>query len=244
MGNAQIPSASPVHPVSLQGFFISAKETTQSEWYEIMNTLPSSAYGSGPEFPVYQVSWYDAIVYCNKKSISEGLNPVYALNAVTNPDSWGTIPTTSNPDWNAITCNWDANGYRLPTEAEWEFASRGGTWSIGYDFSGSNRVGNVAWYLNNSSNLTHQTATKQKNEAGIYDMSGNVYEWCWDWVAPYENVSQNNPTGPVSGTAKSIRGGSFLNDTQNCLSTFRNELSPESRINYTGFRIIRKVLIY
>lgn len=244
MGNAQFPSSTPVHSVSLQGFFISAKETTQNEWYEVMNTIPSSSHGSGPEFPVYQVSWYDALVYCNKKSINEGLSPVYALNGVTNPDSWGTIPTTSNPEWNAITCNWNANGYRLPTEAEWEFASRGGTWSENYEYAGSNRIGNVAWYLNNSANITHQTATKQMNEAGIYDMSGNVYEWCWDWYAPYENVSQTNPTGPDSGTTRSIRGGSFLNEPQNCLSTFRLDLSPESRLNYTGFRIVRKVLLY
>ena len=127
--------------------------------------------------------------------------------------------------------------FRLPTEAEWEYAARGGNKSQGYQYAGSNNFDEVAWYGGNSGNQTHDVGTKRPNELGIYDMSGNVWEWCSDWYGDYNSASQTNPTGPSSGTYRVLRGGSWNYNVRLCRVSYRSYLNPANRINYCGLRL-------
>ena len=131
--------------------------------------------------------------------------------------------------------------FRLPTEAEWEYAARGGNKSRGYKYSGSNTIGDVAWYHSNSSSMTHQVGTKAPNELGIYDMSGNVWEWCSDWYGDYSSSSQTNPTGPTSGSDRVCRGGSWGSNAQGCRVAFRGINTPDFRHDYLGFRLVMPI---
>ena len=129
--------------------------------------------------------------------------------------------------------------FRLPTEAEWEFAARGGNNSNHYQYSGSNELGDVAWYSGNSGDKTHVVATKQPNELGLYDMSGNVWEWCSDYYDNYSSSSQTNPTGPNSGSYRVFRGGGWFNNARNCRSSIRNYYTPDnSSFNDLGLRLV------
>ena len=128
--------------------------------------------------------------------------------------------------------------FRLPTEAEWEFAARGGRSSRGYQYSGSSNLGDVAWYDDNSSNTTHPVKTKSPNELGIYDMSGNVWEWCSDWFGSYSSSSQTNPKGPSTGSGRVCRGGGWNGSARYCRSAFRNYYTPSFRDNGLGLRLV------
>ena len=127
--------------------------------------------------------------------------------------------------------------FRLLTEAEWEYAAHGGNKSHGYKYAGSNTIGDVAWYNSNSGDKTHEVATKQPNELGLYDMSGNVYEWCQDWYGDYSNSSQTNPTGTSTGSRRVIHGGSWFNDAEYCRSSNRNDGGPTRRDDILGLRL-------
>ena len=210
----------PIHSVTVSDFSISKYEVTQREWQEIMGNNPSSFKGNN--LPVESVSWYDAIEYCNRRSEKEGLQPAYRGSG------------------NNITCDWNANGYRLPTEAEWEYAARGGNGSPGnYTYSGSNSIDTVAWYAGNSGKRTQPVGMKAANSLGIYDMSGNVWEWCWDWYGSYSSGSQTDPRGAVSGDRRVKRGGSWDLSAGYLRSAYRGYNGPYSRINYLGFRLVR-----
>jgi formylglycine-generating enzyme required for sulfatase activity len=139
-----------------------------------------------------------------------------------------------------ITCDWTANGYRLPTEMEWMFAARGGNYSAGYLYSGSNDVDAVAWYTPNSEEETHLVGLKLPNELGLYDMSGNVWEYCWDIFAPLSSSDQVNPVGAATGVSRAIRGGSCMQDASNCTISRRFNLLPLIATNIVGFRVVRK----
>ncbi|MBR3766219.1 MAG: SUMF1/EgtB/PvdO family nonheme iron enzyme, partial [Muribaculaceae bacterium] len=130
--------------------------------------------------------------------------------------------------------------FRLPTEAEWEYAARGGNKSKGYKYSGSNTIGDVAWYNSNSSAMTHQVGTKAPNELGLYDMSGNVWECCSDWHDEnyYSSSPSNNPTGPTSGSYRVDRGGSWGNNARSCRVSYRDRSTPDYRDCYYGFRLV------
>ena len=128
--------------------------------------------------------------------------------------------------------------FRLPTEAEWEYAARGGNKSRGYKYSGSNIIEDVAWYKDNSGGETHRVRTKQANELGIYDMSGNVWEWCQDWYGGYSSATQTNPKGATTGSDRVNRGGSWFDDVRFCRSSVRNYNVPDCRDNTLGFRLV------
>ena len=134
--------------------------------------------------------------------------------------------------------SYTGRNFRLPTEAEWEFAARGGNYSRHYKYSGSNYIGDVAWYDDNSGNRTHPVGTKQANELGLYDMSGNVWEWCSDWYGSYSSYSQSDPTGPNSGSNRVRRGGSWYGNAGICRSSYRYFITPGASYDILGLRLV------
>jgi formylglycine-generating enzyme required for sulfatase activity len=207
------------HRVTIsKAFYIGKYEVTQKEWRDVMGSNPS--YFKGDNLPVENVSWLDAVEYCNKRSVKEGLSPAYTISG-------------SDVTWNR-----GANGYRLPTEAEWEYAAKGGG-SDAYEYVGSNDAGNVAWYKDNSGWSTHPVGTKAANSLGIHDMSGNVDEWCWDRYSSYGSAAVTDPMGAASGSNRVRRGGSWFDDTRYVRSAYRDVDSPTSRSSDLGFRVAR-----
>jgi len=235
----------PLHSVTLNSFYMGKYEVTQAEWSQYMPAENWSSYGTGDNYPAYYVSWYEIIKYCNLRSMAEGLTPVYTINSSTDPADWGTVPTSSNATWDAAICNWSANGYRLPTEAEWEYAARGGL-HHGDDirYSGCHEeadLTNYAWYeANNSTIGSKPIGTKLPNQLGLYDMSGNLWEWCWDWYGSYTSDAQTEPTGPATGATRIKRGGDCFTYAYYCRVSFRDGYDPYySSSNGIGFRLSR-----
>jgi formylglycine-generating enzyme required for sulfatase activity len=233
----------PVHNVSVAPFLICRSEVMQGEYAALMGINPSSGYGVGDEYPVYNVSWYAALKYCNLRSMAEGLTPCYSINGSTNPASWGNVPTSNTALWNLAVCNWDAEGYRLPTEAEWELAARGGSSYPDYLYSGSDFLDSVAWCSVNSGGATHPCGYMYCNGNSIFDMSGNVYEWCWDWydAAYYSTSPQNNPIGPGTGIRRTVRGGYWNATSSYCRISYRYYYFPYTATITTGIRLCRSI---
>jgi len=248
------------HQVTLSGFRIGKYQVTQEQYQAVMGSLPtslpSSSYGVGNNYPVYYVSWYDALVFCNKLSDIEGLTPAYSIlttggEATTNPDEWGIVPTSSDTRWNAATIVSGSTGYRLPTEAQWEYACRAGTtgpFSTGDNITTdqANYNGNYP-YNGNPAGVYRQSTTPvgtfAANAWGLHDMHGNVWEWCWDWYnASYYTdpaAAGPDPAGAVSGTYRVRRGGDWSNRGQYLRSAYRDYYNPSGRGNYIGFRLAR-----
>ena len=228
--------------VTISNFYICDHEVTQEEYKAVTGSLPSdmaTTDGDSDNNPVNCISWYDAIVYCNKSSMKEGLTPCYSINDSTNPSDWGKVPTSSNSTWDAATCDFTANGYRLPTEAEWEYAARGGNGLKGtqYTYAGSDTIDEVAWDYDGK-NMTREVKTKNANDLKLYDMSGNVWEWCWDW---YSSISDSIAiTGASSGSDRVIRGGAYdAYSYKNTVSYRDYRKEPFSCYNNFGFRVVR-----
>ncbi len=258
MGSEEVYSNNqPVHEVTItKPFYMGKCEVTQSEYEKYCSYTgrysPSSSYGDGDNYPAYYVSWYDALVYCNKRSIAEGLTPCYSIKDSTNPEEWGEIPTAWDDSlrdtWDVATCDFNANGYRLPTEAEWEYAARAGDNTVeSLTYSGTsdvNKLGEYAWYVSNLNSTTPEVGTKKANAFGLYDMSGNVYEWCWNWytyTSEYDENTEggNNPTGVSAGSLRVFRGGCRYDDSGFCAVSCRYGSSPYGRSLDCGFRVVR-----
>jgi formylglycine-generating enzyme required for sulfatase activity len=259
MGSSNIldGTATPVHGVTLGSFNIDIYEVTFDKWKEVRNWALIHGYASteiaegrngsatagapliGTNNPVVYINWYDILKWCNARSEKEGLTPVYYTN-----NTLATVYRSGELNLAADAVNWTANGYRLPTEAEWEFAARGGTMSNNYTFSGSNSITSVGWYFTNSGSSTHSVGTKTANELGIYDMTGNVQEWCWDWYGSYPSNPQTDPKGPLTGPYRIFRGGNYFRVEYQCRLAYRGlsdfYLVHESdRSLDTGFRCVQ-----
>ena len=214
----------PTHQVTLSDYYIGKYEVTQQLWEYVMSYSGTCADGSS-------MSAYASDVWLGSDpSSSYGVGDYYPAYYV----SYYDIVDIFLPRLNKIT----GRTYRLPTEAEWEFAARGGKQSKGYKYSGSDNIGDVAWYTDNSDDETHQVGTKEPNELGIYDMSGNVWEWCGDWYGSYSSSAQTNPTGPSSGFDRVLRGGSWYGDARYCRVSLRDYAYPSYRFNLYGFRVV------
>jgi formylglycine-generating enzyme required for sulfatase activity len=215
----------PLHSVTISGFAMAAIEVTQAQYQAIANGNPSYFLGDTSR-PVEWVSFYDAVAFCNALSAAEGLESCYSVS--------GTD----------VACDFSKNGYRLPTEAEWEYAAKGGAASQGTTYAGSNDLDAVAWYSGNSGGTTHPVAGKQPNELGLYDMTGNVWEWCWDWSGGYIASPQTDPTGPSNSDGmRDLRGGCWA-DVPNAAPflrvSARNRRVPETKADSMGFRPVRR----
>jgi formylglycine-generating enzyme required for sulfatase activity len=255
--------------VTLSPFKIAKYETTYELWHEVYTWATDPARGvdvyafanpgreghdgtlgdsptAAKTEPVTTINWRDAVVWCNAYSEMDGKEPVYYTNV-----GYGTVLRVSTNDTGTATTadhavmKPEASGYRLPTEAQWEYAARGGgtptlTTPFTYLYAGSGTVGEVAWYNGNSSNTTHPVGEKMENTAGLYDMSGNAREWCWDWsgsISTSETVS--DPAGPVSSTFRVPRGGNWYDNTYGCELSFRtNFYSPYNKDFHIGFRVV------
>jgi formylglycine-generating enzyme required for sulfatase activity len=215
-------------------------EVTQELFLAVMGTNPSYFQGSPAagevqaKRPVERVNWYDAIAFCNKLSLLDGKEPVYSVSGISNWASvaYSSIPTSSNSTWNAVTQDLTKNGYRLPTEMEWKWAAMGADKTVqpnttGYNkmFAGNNGTNIIqnSWYTMNSSSKSHEVGKKLPNELNLYDMSGNVWEWCWDWHAD---------------TYRVLCGGSFGSPAENLRLAWWNDGPPEYRVIGGGFRLV------
>ena len=197
------------------------KKTTKSEKPTHSVTLSSFYIG---KYEVTQSLW-KAVMGSNPSRFEGDNLPVERV-------SWNDCQTFLRK-LNAMT----GQNFRLPTEAEWEFAARGGNRNRGYQYSGSNVLSDVAWYDDNSGSKTHNVGTKAPNELGIYDMSGNVWEWCQDWYGDYHGYSQTNPTGPSSASGRVNRGGSWYNYARYCRVAVRGSYAPDGRGSDLGLRL-------
>lgn len=210
------------HEVALNDFYISKYEVTQQEYKDVMGKNPS-LFAKNPNFPVHNVLWKNVISFCNKKSELEGLTPAYTTKGL------------------KIICDWTCSGYRLPTEAEWEFAARGGLKSKGFIFSGGNELGKVGNTLTLNKGLPIEVGTLEPNELGLYDMTGNVSEWCWDYYQMnyYKQSIKVDPKGPDDGDERVVRGGNRTTTEKLARVTFRDYYDKDKEDATIGFRIVR-----
>ena len=214
MGRSNIEG--PQHQVMVSSFYIGKYPVTQEEYLGIMGINPSHTVGQN--LPITMVSWFDAIEYCNRRSLEEGLTPVYTRTG------------------NDVIRDRYADGYRLPTEAEWEYACRAGTVT---PFYSGTTVDAAGWHSINSGQRKQPVGQKEPNSWGLYDMHGNVLEWCWDWLGEYSHESEIDPQGPNRGTSRVYRGGSWLFEPSQLRSAFRFGNHPNLRVSLVGFRVAR-----
>jgi formylglycine-generating enzyme required for sulfatase activity len=251
MGNNDSDTAMPAHLVYISNYYLSKYEVTFELWDSVKKWAIANGYsfgnngiqgkdgkaGTNNQHPVTAINWFDAAVWCNALSELSGLTPVYYTNL-----NKKSIYRNSKDFINlrADLVDWNANGYRLPTEAEFEYAMRNRGKRSGFVYSGSENLNAVGWYIKNSRS-THQVGEKFANELGLYDMSGNVWEWCWDRFDKYTENTENDPRGPEFGSHRVLRGGSWCSDDFYCEVSERGDYPPKDTNFNIGFRIARSI---
>ena len=199
-------------------FFMDKFPVTQDLYEKVMGKRINNSHFAGGDRPVENVTWFDAVEFCNQLSKKAGLKPVYTI------------------DGEKITANWHAKGFRLPTEAEWEYACRAGTTGERYG-----EIDQIAWYDKNSNGSTQGVGKLKPNPWGLYDMLGNVWEWCWDWHGDYPKEDKKDWYSPESGSHRVCRGGSWLGNAQGCACAIRDRDLPGRRDDDLGFRLARSL---
>ena len=238
--NAPRPKFAGTKPITVKGVtfnMIMVKGGT----FTMGGTLEQGSYDGAPETPAHRVTLSD--YYIGETEVTQelwqavmGSNPSYFKNGNNLPVeqvSWNDCKDFIER-LNSLT----GMTFRLPTEAEWEYAARGGNKSRGYKYAGSNTLQDVAWFADNAVSSTHPVATKQPNELGIYDMSGNVWEWCQDWYGSYQSYAQTNPQGALSDSNRVLRGGSWISEQRICRLSGRRSGTPDYRNSRRGFRLV------
>ena len=235
-GESFLNNAKPIHRVQLDAFSLCRYPVTQRLWREVMGQDPEQLYFVGEDRPVEGVSWYDAVDFCNQLSTQEGLSPAYHIDREQqDPNNQSSVDDLK---WTVVRLP-GANGYRLPTEAEWEYAARGGPGQPETPYAGSADLDEVGWYDGNSYDETQPVGLRAPNALGLYDLSGNVWEWCQDWYDQYPSGPQKNPTGPANGASRVYRGGCWSNDAAGAPLSSRFNWHPDDRSRGRGLRLAR-----
>jgi formylglycine-generating enzyme required for sulfatase activity len=229
-------------------FLIQTTEVTRELWEQILSVAPAPTGDCGPQCPLNSVNWYEAIAFANRFSIRDGLRSCYQLLNCTQPLPGQGCPAGENECNGTLTCEsvdrvFGCTGYRLPTEAEWEYAARAGTetrfW-FGEDEAG---LQEAAWFSQNAGQRPHDVGTRTPSPWGLIDVYGNVAEWTWDWYGAYPDRSERNPAGPTSGQQKVVRGGSFSGRAKHSRSADRGKQAPQRRGVHFGMRYVREVTV-